>query len=222
MKSISTTLVHRALPPERSGGSPPPLLVFLHGRGADEEDLLGLAPMLDERLFLVSAQAPFPFEYGGYTWYDITTSEVPDPVRFRESCDRLHQFLLDVRTGYAVDPARVFLFGFSMGCVMSYAMALTAPELVRGVSANSGYVPEGTHLNFRWLDLQQVEFFVTHGTQDPIIPVSLARRAEALLKASNATLTYREYPAGHELTEEGLRETGGWLKGLIEKSTIGK
>lgn len=215
MKPIATTLIHRALPPERSGGSPPPLLIFLHGRGADEEDLLGLAPLLDERFFLVSARAPFRFEYGGYTWYDITTSAVPEPVRFRDSCNRLHQFLLDVRTGYPVDPARIFLFGFSMGCVMSYAMALTSPALVRGVSANSGYVPEGTHLQFRWQELASTEFFVTHGTQDPIIPVTFGRRAEQLLAASPARFTYREFPAGHELTDEAVRETAEWLRGLI-------
>ena len=216
MRTISTTLRHRVLPPERTGGPPHPLLIFLHGRGADEEDLLGLGPALDERLFLVSARAPFAFEYGGFTWYDITTSAVPDSVRFRESCDRLHQFILDVRKGYPVDPARVFLFGFSMGCVMSFAMALTAPELVRGVSANSGYVPEGTHLALRWQELQSVEFFVTHGTADPVIPIAFARHSEELLKASNAKFTYREYTAGHELTDEGLRETAQWLTRLID------
>jgi phospholipase/carboxylesterase len=173
--------------------------------------------MLEERFFLLSARAPFPYEYGGFTWYDISTSEVPEPVRFRESCDRLHQFLVDVRRGYPVDPERVFLFGFSMGCVMSYAMALTAPELVRGVSANSGYIPEGTHLQFRWQELQSVSFFVTHGTHDPILPVVLGRRAEKLLRASNADLTYREYPAGHEITEVGLQETGAWLSKLIDR-----
>ena len=216
MKTIPTTLTHRALPPERSTDSRHPLLIFLHGRGTDEEDLLGLAPKLDERLFLVSARAPFPYEYGGFTWYDISTTAVPDGIRFRESCDRLHQFILDVRAGYPVDPARVFLFGFSMGCVMSFAMALTAPELIRGVSANSGYVPEGTHLTFHWQELQSVEFFVTHGTFDPVIPISIARRSEELLKASNAKFTYREYPAGHELTDAGLRETAQWMTRLID------
>ena len=215
MQTISSTLFHRVLPPERSADRPHPLLILLHGRGADEEDLLGLAPVFDERLFLVSVRAPFPYEYGGFTWYDITSSAVPDPVRFRESCDRLHQFVLDVRAGYPVDPQRVFLFGFSMGCVMSFAMALSDPGLVRGVSANSGYVPEGTHLMLRWQELQSVEFFVTHGTFDTVLPISFARRSQELLRASNAIFTYREYPAGHELTEEGLRATAEWLRGLI-------
>jgi phospholipase/carboxylesterase len=171
--------------------------------------------MLDERLFIVSARAPFPYEFGGFTWYGLGDGPVPENLSFRASCERLHQFILDVRTGYSVDPSRVFLFGFSMGCVMSYAMALTAPELVRGVSANSGYVPEGSHLTFRWQALQSVEFFVTHGIYDSILPIALGRRAEQLLKASNATVTYREYPADHQLTEEGLRETAEWMKRLI-------
>lgn len=217
MKTIETTLTHRILPPERTDVVRHPLLIFLHGRGADEEDLLGLTPMLDERLFIVSARAPFAYEFGGFTWYDANAIGVPDGARFRESCDRLHQFILDVRAGYPVDPSRVFLFGFSMGCVMSLAMGLTAPELVRGISANSGYVPEGTHLKFRWQELQGLDLMVTHGAYDPVIPVAFARRTEELLKASNAKFLYREYNAGHELTDEGLHETAGWVKGLIEQ-----
>jgi phospholipase/carboxylesterase len=188
---------------------------LLHGRGADEEDLLGLAPMLDERLFIVSARAPFAFDFGGYTWYGLGNGTIPENRSFRESCDKLHQFILDVRTGYNVDLTRVFLFGFSMGSVMSYAMALTEPGLVRGVSANSGYIPEGSHLRFRWQELQSVEFFVTHGIHDSVLPVALGRRAEELLKASNAKFTYREYPADHQLTEEGMQETAEWLKRMI-------
>jgi phospholipase/carboxylesterase len=204
------------LPPERSGGTPPPLLVFLHGRGADEEDLLGLAPTLDERLFIISARAPFEFEFGGYTWFDMGGELIPDPASFRESCDRLHQFLLDIRSGYSVDPSRMFLFGFSMGTIMSYAMALTKPELVRGVSANSGCIPEGTHLAFRWQELQNVGFFVTHGTYDSVLPVELGRRSAELLKGSNAQFTYREYPADHQLTEEGMKDVAEWMEGLLQ------
>ena len=52
MKTIASTLYHRILPPETSGGGPHPALIFLHGRGADEEDLLGLASAFDDRFFV--------------------------------------------------------------------------------------------------------------------------------------------------------------------------
>ncbi len=216
MKTISSSLYHRVLPPEPSGTALHPAIIVLHGRGADEEDLLGLAPLLPRQAFVVSARAPFPYEGGGYTWYDVQEFGKPDGSRFRESCDRLETFLADVRNGYPVDPGAIVLFGFSMGAVMSLSTALVSPETVRGVSANSGYVPEGTHLAFRWQDLADTAFFITHGTLDPVIPVALAHRARLMFERSNAPFQYREYPAGHELTDDALRETVEWMEGLMQ------
>jgi len=216
MKPISSTLVHRVLPPENSGAQIMPTLILLHGRGADEEDLVGLSQVLDGRLLIISARAPFEYAYGGYTWYEVGSIGTPEPVMFRTSCEKLHRFITDVRSSYPVDPSRVFLLGFSMGCVMSFAMALTAPELMRGVSANSGYIPEGTYLEFRWRELQNVAFFITHGTMDPVIPVDFARRARTLFRQSTAQVEYREYPVGHQLSDSGIAETAAWMTRLID------
>lgn len=216
MKTIDATLFHRVLPPEHAGGGPHPALIFLHGRGADEEDLLGLTSAFDDRLFVISVRAPFPYEYGGYTWYDAGTIGEPDPVRFPESCDRLARFITDVKTQYPVNPDRVFLFGFSMGCVMSFAQAVSHPGSVRGVAANSGYVPEGTHLQFRWQELAGTAFHITHGVYDPVIPIAFARHARALFERSTAPFSYKEYPSEHYLAEECIQDTAVWLRGLID------
>lgn len=216
MKTIDSTLFHRVLPPEHGGPGPHPALVLLHGRGTDEEDLLGLATEFDERLFVISVRAPFPYEFGGYTWYDAGQIGQPDTVKFPESAARLTRFLEDVRTQYPVRPDRLFLFGFSMGSVMALAMGLTRPEHIRGVSANSGYVPEGTALEFRWKELQNTAFHVTHGMMDPVVPIILAHRARMLFGQSNAPFIYREYPAEHYLTDACIVETDAWLKGLID------
>ncbi len=215
MIPIASTLTHRVVMPEGGGAGPHPTLILLHGRGADEEDLLGLAPALDTRLLLVAPRAPLLFSYGGYTWYEVAETGVPEPQGFRESCDRLSQFLDDVLKGYPVDPARLFLFGFSMGTAMAYAMALTRPALFRGVAANSGYIPENTHLTYRWTELSGVEFCVTHGTGDPVIPVTAAQRARTLLEAARAVLSYREYEMGHEISEESLADVNAWMAHLL-------
>ena len=65
MKTIPSSLVHRVLEPENSAASVHPTLIMLHGRGADEEDLLGLSTYLDQRFLYISARAPFGFQYGG-------------------------------------------------------------------------------------------------------------------------------------------------------------
>jgi phospholipase/carboxylesterase len=216
MKSIATSLVHRVLEPELSSADLHPTLILLHGRGADEEDLLGLSSFLDKRLLCISARAPFDFSYGGYTWYDIGQVGVPLPGMFDESYAKLVTFVDDVLRQYPVDPKQLYLFGFSMGAVMSYALSLTKPELFRGVSANSGYVPEGTQLRFRWRDLAGKSFLIAHGEHDQVIPVQMARRAKELFAASNATVEYREYPMDHQISDESVADAAAWLKKLLD------
>jgi len=219
MKLITTQLVHRVLEPAHASAGPHPTLIMLHGRGADEQDLLGIAPALDPRLLIVSARAPFPFgPGGGYTWYDVGEVGAPQPEMFASSYERLLAFVEEVRAGYPVDTGRLFLYGFSMGSVMSLALGLTHPELFRGIVANSGYVPEGTHLTLRWDGLGATAFFIAHGTFDPIIPVAFARRARELFASSNAPVSYAEYPMGHEISERSLRDTVDWMATLLDGS----
>lgn len=212
VKTIDSTLSHRIIPPEAGNADRHPALILLHGRGADEEDLLGLAEFLDRRLMLIGVRAPYPFAYGGgYTWYDAGTMGEPDPHMFTSSYGALSTFVDDALRAYPVDPQRLFLFGFSMGTAMAYAIALTKPELFRGVVANSGYIPEKTPLVFKWNGLKGTEFFVSHGVSDPVIPITLGRRAKELFMKANAPLTYREYPMGHQISEESLADATAWL-----------
>jgi phospholipase/carboxylesterase len=209
------TLLHQVRLPERSAATHP-TVVMLHGRGADEEDLLGLSSFLDDRLLILSPRAPFPFPNGGYTWYDADAVGSADPATFSESYEKLVSFVRDAFSNYPIDPARLFLFGFSMGSVMAFALGLTKPQLFRGVVANSGYIPETSKLDFRWDELAGVEFLITHGTEDSIVPVMLGRRADKLLNARHARYTYREYPMGHQISDESLADVSAWIRQRID------
>jgi phospholipase/carboxylesterase len=212
MEPLSSSLFHHVIEPRAPGGDRHPLLVLLHGRGADENDLAALADEFDGRFLVLSPRAPLPFQFGGgFTWYEFDAVGTPNPVMFRSSYDRLLQFLQDAISGYPVDPRHVYLFGFSMGTVMSHAIALSRPGLVRGVVANSGYVPEKTFLTFRWEALAHLEVLITHGTMDPVLPVEMGRRARELYSASTAQLDYKEYPMGHQISQESLNDVSAWL-----------
>lgn len=212
MSTLQTPLYHRVLFPEHSAADRHPAMILLHGRGSDEEDLLGIAPMLDQRFLVISVRAPYQFPNGGFTWYDLEQGGPPDLSMFNESYRKLSVFLDDVIAGYPIDPSRVILFGFSMGTVMSFALGLTRPEKIRAVAANSGYLPEVPSLTYRWQELARTEFFITHGTEDPIIPIALARRARELLATSNASVTYKEYPMPHTLGDRALADVLAWTK----------
>jgi len=216
---IQSTLVHKILPARQTSGERSPALILLHGRGANEDDLLGLAEHLDARYVLLAARAPFDFQWsGGFTWYDILEVGRPEPAMFAESYRRLSQFFEDVKKGYPIDPSRVFFLGFSMGTMMLYCMALTKPGEVAGVVANSGYIPEDTGLNFLWDRLGGTSFFIAHGVHDPVIPVQMGRRAKHLLEEAKADLVYREYPMAHEISEDSLNDLAEWLTRKLDKA----
>ncbi len=221
MNQIAPALYHRILQPRRAGRGPHPAAILLHGRGTNEEDLLGLSGELDERLMFLSVRAPHPFSFGeGFTWYEFDAVGNPDPAMFTSSYDKLLKFIGDALRIYPIDPARLFLLGFSMGTVMSHAVALSRPDLVRGVMANSGYVPERTHLTYLWDRLEHLNIIITHGTLDPVIPIQLGRRAQELYGKSTARLTYKEYPMGHEISRESLDDTASWLEGQLNEAEL--
>ncbi|MFN0157221.1 MAG: alpha/beta hydrolase [Bacteroidota bacterium] len=212
MKTIQSSLHHRVIPPRNSALEKHPTIIMLHGRGADEEDLPGLADYLDDRMLVISPRAPYPFSFGGgYMWYEFNGVGSPDPTMFRTSHDKLQTFVSDCLAQYPIDPKRLYLLGFSMGTVMSHALALTQPELFRGVIANSGYVAEGTMLTYHWDKLGHMDVFVAHGTQDPVIPIQFGRRTHELYAGSLARLTYNEYPIGHQISQEELDDMARWL-----------
>ena len=97
-----------------------------HGRGTDERDLLGLADVLDpgRRLHVVTPRAPLALPGSpGYHWYLVPRVGYPDHDTFhaaRAALAELHDGLWEEA---GIEPARTVLGGFSMGTVMSYAMA---------------------------------------------------------------------------------------------------
>ncbi len=216
MKSFSTDLIYKALDPRRSGGGKSPAVILLHGRGADENDLLGLAQYLDNRLAVFSVRAPYPFEFGGYTYFRLDDDGTAEPVMFMESYRRLMNFADAVASLPEIDEGKIFLLGFSMGTIMSYALSLANPEKFAGVVAQSGFIRDHPDLEFKWHALGNCAFTITHGVNDPIIPVSAARKTKALFAKSNALFEYKEYPMGHEISGESLADVCEWLRKRVD------
>jgi phospholipase/carboxylesterase len=214
---ISASLEHAVyFPPGRSEKYA--TVVALHGRGTDENDLIPLVYSLGlTDALLISPRAPAPFEFGGgFAWYDVSQEGVPDPQTFGASLGLLRRFMDEIRAGYPVDGQRVILLGFSQGTVMAYSVGLLDPTSFFGIAALSGYVPQRSGLPLDLEDLRGFSVFVSHGTYDQVIPVRLARESAELLKKAGARVEYREYPMGHEVSEETVRELSAWIKTLLK------
>jgi phospholipase/carboxylesterase len=192
------------------------LLVLHHGRGTDERDLLGLADVLDpeQRLQVVTPRAPLTLAGSpGYHWYLVPRVGYPDPDTFqaaRVALAELHDMLWR-ETG--IEPERTVLGGFSMGSVMSYAMALSAERpAVAGIVAFSGFVPNVADWEPSFADRQGMGAFVSHGRNDPIIGIEFGHRARELLEAGGLAVEYHESELGHQIDPVHLAAASNWLR----------
>jgi phospholipase/carboxylesterase len=206
--------------PARQGEVPHPALLLLHGRGTDERDLLPLAGELDPRLYVVSARAPFRFPWGGYMWYELDEQGVgyPEGATLEESLARLRAFIGEMAAELPIDPKRLYAGGFSMGAAMSAALALTVPERVAGAMVLSGYLPLDAGLDFKGEQAAGHPVFAAHGLHDPVIPIQFGRQTRDALATFPVDLTYREYPIGHEISVDELRDAAGWLSGVLDRA----
>jgi phospholipase/carboxylesterase len=211
----ASPLIYIVAPLSSSEAGPHPTLILLHGRGTDENDLLGLIPSFDPRLLVVSIRAPYKFLFGGYTWFDLNEESGVNTDQLNEGCDSLIRCLDDVQQKFPVDPKRVFLFGFSMGAMMSLTVSISNPHRFKGVVAHSGLLPKESALKYRWNELDALSFFIAHGTHDPIVPVEMSRQAYQRLLDAKADVVYREYPIQHTISEESLNAAAAWLQQKI-------
>lgn len=200
-------------------GEPEGLLVLHHGRGTDERDLLGIADLLDpgRRLRVVTPRAPLQLPGSpGYHWYLVPRVGYPDPETFHASRAALAELHDELWAEGGVGPERTVLGGFSMGSVMSYAMALgTERPAVAGILAFSGFVPTVEGWEPALADRQQTRAFVSHGRNDPVIEVGFAQRARDLLLAGGLAVTYRESELGHQIDPAHLRDAAEWLREAV-------
>lgn len=182
---------------------------MLHGRGADEHDLFGIKKYLDPRLTVYSLRAPYEFDWGGYAWFELFDDGTVDEESFLKSRNEILSFISTVQT------KQIFLLGFSMGAIMSYAIALTQPKLCTGILALSGFAPQQIQHEYKLHELGDLSIFISHGTNDPVIPISSARKTKELLDTSNAHVTYKEYPYAHQIGEQCLADMSTWFTPLL-------
>jgi phospholipase/carboxylesterase len=202
-----------------ASAAPEGLLVLHHGRGTEERDLLGLADALDpqRRLRVVTPRAPLSLPGSpGYHWYLVPRVGYPDHDSFHAAREALAELHDELWAESGVGPERTVLGGFSMGSVMSYAMALGAERpAVAGILAFSGFVPtvDGWEPSFE--DREATRAFIAHGRRDAIMEVGFGRRARDLLEVGGLAVEYRESDVGHQIDPAHLADATVWLAATL-------
>jgi phospholipase/carboxylesterase len=203
----------------QASGEPSGLLVLHHGRGSDEHDLLALADALDppRRLLVVTPRAPLQLPgWPGNHWYVVPRVGYPEATSFKAAYEMLGEFHDELWRRTGLSSEQTVLGGFSMGAVMSYALALgpdrPAPA---GILAFSGFIPTVEDWQPRFDDRTGTRVFVAHGVEDPVISVDFARDAHDRLSAAGLAVDYHEFAGAHHVEPALLAPAREWLEQTI-------
>ncbi len=193
-----------------------PLLVLLHGYGSDESDLFSFADELPNELFILSLRAPHKLQPYGNAWYainfDAQQNKWNDVEQAQEAMKIIVSCIEQACTQYDLDKNNVSLLGFSQGCILSMALAINHPELIKNVIGLSGYVCEEFIEEDRTKkDFSHLDFYCSHGSSDQVIPVDWARETPNFLTEKGIKHKYSEFPVGHGVAPQNFFEFRKWL-----------
>ena len=197
--------------------SPAPLLIALHGYGANKRQMMREAQQMAPPGFAIASlqgvhqhireprEAGGPLRFG-FGWLTNFRSE--------ESVAIHHQALLDlIKTltdeGIA-DPGRIFLLGFSQTCALNYRFAFTHGESLRGVIGICGGIPGDWETSEKYRTAA-VDVLHLAGTRDEFYPSERVRDYERQLQTRARSVVFRSYDAGHEIVPQMRLDVVQWL-----------
>ena len=197
-------------------------VIWLHGLGADRYDFMPVAEILQRTLTqtrFVLPQAPTqPVTInGGYempSWYDIralSPARAIDEQQLEASAQRVIG-LIETQRASGIDASRIFLAGFSQGGAVVYHTAFVKWQgPLGGVIALSTYAPTFSDELQLSASQQRMPVLALHGQYDEVVLNPMGRTAKEYLKQHGVTVTWQEYPMGHEVLPEEIHDIGTWL-----------
>ena len=129
-----------------------------------------------------------------------------DPEWAQRSEDLLDRSIAEMFGAMDGNPGNTVLLGFSQGGGLAYRYGLVRPDFFAGIVALSTGFPRTDGFD-QTLPLQRLQpIFVGHGTQDPVVPVESGRTAKTRLVELGYAPEHHEYPMGHEISDEEIRD----------------
>jgi phospholipase/carboxylesterase len=190
---------------------PYPLLVFFHGHGGNEEQILRLAPHLSRRNYVcIALRGPEsltcrPDGRWGYSW------RADDPDGLVE--DYVLRAVEHTRRNYHVHSERIYLAGYGEGATLAYRLGLIYPERFAGVISLNGSMPRRGGPLLRPREVRPLRVFIGHGIANAVVPLSFARQDFRLLYTAGLNVRLHTYASTHRLHLDMLRDVNRWVMG---------
>lgn len=199
-------------------------VIWLHGLGADGNDFVPIVPELglgDDHgvrfVFPNAPQQPVTINGGMHmpAWYDIAGVDIAD----KQDRQGIHASAAEIETVIAreiesgIAAGRVVLAGFSQGGAIALHTGLRHASSLAGIMALSSYLPLHDSLTAEANPANQdVSICMAHGSQDPVVPITLGRASRDQLTKAGYTVDWHEYPMAHQVCGPEIATIGRWLR----------
>jgi len=195
-------------------------IIWMHGLGADGNDFVQI---VNELRLPQGKQIKFIFPHAperpvtinnGYVmraWYDISNTNCEDELGIRNS-QKAIDALIDNEIQNGIVSHNIILAGFSQGGVMALQVGIRHTSQLGGIIALSCYLP----LADQFVDEAEsvnatIPIYMSHGSQDLVIPISRAVTSKEKLLAANYPVEWYEYPMAHSVCMEEIEDISHWL-----------
>ncbi len=189
------------------------VIFLLHGYGSNEQDLFSLKEYIHPSYTIISLRAPISLNFNSYAWYSIDFENTIDRWMNNEEAIKSKNIVVSDILVHLKDLGfkdRVSILGFSQGAILSWALGIEYPHLIKNILPLSGYYnSEITYLDSN--SKLKVNCFSSHGINDPVIPIDWARKGIQILRKNSFNIIFKEYHSSHEIGRENLKDLIEWL-----------
>ena len=201
-------------------GAKYPLVVLLHGFGANMYDLTSLAPAIDATGYVYAfPNGPYTVQLGpgmtGYSWAFNRPGIEPPPAGAPDVETMLDAFLEDVLQESGAERGRIVLGGFSQGGGLTFRWGLPRPDVFPGLAVMSGFFRDEETVRPRIPAKHEQSVFVAHGSSDYVVPIDGGRANKAFVESMGYKFEYHEYEMAHEISPEEITDLTAWLHGTL-------
>lgn len=185
------------------------VLVLLHGRGANAEDILGLAQHLDVKEFsLIAPQAT------NNTWYPYSFLAPPSQNEpwLSSALDLLKEIIDDILSK-GVPAHHIYFAGFSQGaCLMLEFVTRNAKKYGGAAAFTGGLIGDKIYEANYSGDFNGMPLFIGSSDPDPHVPVERVNASVEVLEKMNARVVKKIYAGmGHTIIAEEIEEANNLL-----------
>jgi phospholipase/carboxylesterase len=184
-----------------------PILLFLHGYGADERDLADLRTQLPTMPW-VSLRAPERSEFDGFAWYGLDRALDPSAEDVEPITEAIWQWIDEMLPA----DSPLVVFGFSQGALMATQLLRTRPARLAATVIVAGFIYDGEQSADAQLAVNKPKVIYCRGAQDLVVTREAVSRINSWLQSHTRAITKSYDALGHSIDNRVMADIANYLE----------